>query len=159
VLLAVEVFLIPGFGVTGIAGIALIISSILMAMVANFPGGGTFDLPADMLSDAVLEFTLALVVLSLGVWAAGGLLPKTAAFRRLTLQAVVDGHTPAPAPVALHPGLRGVTLSPCRPGGVGRFAGERVDIVSTGDLLASGVEVELVARRANTWEVRPLPKT
>lgn len=158
VLLAVEVFLLPGFGVAGFTGIVLIIASILMAMVARFPGGDAFDLPADMLTGAVLEFTQALVVLVLGAWAVGGLLPKTSAFRRLMLQAVVDGHTPPPASETLHPGLQGVALSPCRPGGVGRFAGERLDIVSTGDFLESGTAIELVARRANTWEVRPLPK-
>lgn len=157
VLLAVEVFLIPGFGVTGVAGIVLIITSILMAMVESLPGGGVFEVPAEMLTRAVMDFTMALVVLSLGAWAAGGLLPKTPAFRRLTLQAVVDGKTSPPAPASLHPGVEGVTLSPCRPGGVGRFAGQRVDIVSTGEFLEAGAPVALVARRANTWEVRPAP--
>lgn len=158
-LLAIEVFLIPGFGLTGVAGLALMAVAILAAMIPRLPGPATFELPAGMLSAAVLDFTLALLVLVGGIWAIGGLLPKTKAFRRLTLQAVVDGHTVAPTVEGLRPGLQGVTLSPCRPGGVGRFADTRIDIVSAGAFLESGVPVELVERHANTWEVRPVQKS
>ncbi len=156
VLLAVELFLIPGFGLTGIAGLFLMAAGLIAAMVPRLPGPDAFALPAGMLSEAVLQFTLSLVVLSAGAWLLGGLLPKTPAFRRLTLQAVVDGHAAAAPAEVLRPGLCGVTLSPCRPGGVGRFAGQRLDVVSDGEFLDAGTPVELVARRtARTWEVRP----
>ncbi len=158
VLLAVEVFLIPGFGITGIAGLVLMAAGVIAAMVPRLPGPGPFTFPPDMLSAAILNFTLSLVVFSAGIWALGGLLPKVPAFRRLTLQAVVDGHSAAAPSAVLQPGVQGLTISPCRPGGVGRFANERVDVVSTGEFLESGSPVELVARRATVWEVRPLPK-
>ena len=161
-LLLIEIFVIPGFGMTGITGIVLIITSFVLSMVEVLPGGGMFEFPAGMLAGALLKMTLSLVVLTLGAWFVGGLLPRTRSFQVLTLQTVVEGSVQPQAAAAaatadsLQPGLAGKTLSPCRPGGIGLFAGQRLDIVSTGEFLAAGIAVELVAKQTNNWKVRAL---
>jgi membrane-bound serine protease (ClpP class) len=62
-LLAVEIFVIPGFGVAGISGIILILTSLTLSMVDSFPQGGNIPSPrADDLLKALLTVFLSLIV-------------------------------------------------------------------------------------------------
>jgi membrane-bound serine protease (ClpP class) len=64
-LVLVEIFAIPGFGVTGVSGIVLIITGLTLSMVGNI-GPGTFDYDFSMLSRSffivIISFFLALIV-------------------------------------------------------------------------------------------------
>ena len=65
VLVMIEIFAIPGFGVTGVSGIVLIITGLTLSMVGNI-GPGTFDYDFSLLTRSffvvIISFFLALIV-------------------------------------------------------------------------------------------------
>lgn len=65
VLVLVEIFAIPGFGVTGVSGVILIVAGLTLSMVGNI-GPGTFDIDLSLLTRSffivIISFFLALVI-------------------------------------------------------------------------------------------------
>ncbi len=62
ILLAVEIFVIPGFGVAGIAGALIVLTSLTLSLVDSFPDGGTFPAPkTDDLLKALLTVFLSII--------------------------------------------------------------------------------------------------
>lgn len=132
ILLALEAFVIPGFGVTGIAGVLVIIYTAIRAWSDLNPAWGV-----------TLGFLALIASLSLVVW-----VPKSRVGRRLTLHAEMDGvsgygEDAKRAGVAV--GQRGVTSTPLRPSGFALFGDSRVEVRSDGDWLGGDVEIEVVA--------------
>ncbi len=150
-LLLVEIFLIPGFGFAGLFGIALVLVSLVGAMVRFFPGGG-FGLPAwSTLQGPVFNTAVALVGAGAGALLLGRFLPRSRLFGRLTLSAdtaAADGYVAAPDSSPLV-GKSGVALTPLRPAGAARFDGDRLDVVTSGEFLDAGVPVRIIEARGS----------
>ena len=85
-LLAIEIFVLPGFGIAGISGIMLIIITLAFAMIDN---GLVFDSRGFNFTPMVKPFAIVLVstvsMLFISIWAAGKLYP-TKAFSYITLK-------------------------------------------------------------------------
>ncbi len=142
-LVALEVFVFPGFGVAGVLGIA--------ALVA----GLGFTLVGEGASWAALGGAVGRVALSLLIAAGAGLallrvFPRLPFGRRLVLATEL----PAAPEDRRWLGARGVTRSPLRPAGIAEIDGERVDVVSEGDLIDAGEPVEVVRVEGNRVVVR-----
>ena len=132
ILLALEAFVIPGFGVTGISGVLIIIYTAVRAWTDLNPAWGL-----------TLGFVALVASLSLVFW-----VPKSRVGRRLTLNAEIDGlsgygEDAKRAGIAV--GQRGVTSTPLRPSGFALFGDSRVEVRSDGDWLDSDIEIEVVA--------------
>lgn len=144
VLIAVELFLIPGFGLFGVAGLAL-----LAWGVARIFQGDTLTM---------LGYTTILggLLLGLAFW----LLPNSRLARPLTLSARL-GYSPGDAPPEPPQtprdllGETGVALTDLRPAGTAHIALRRVDVVSEGGYVASGSDVTVVRVEGNRVTVRP----
>lgn len=54
-----------------------------------------------------------------------------------------EGFTPAESKILLQ-GLEGIALTPLRPSGTVEIAGERVDVVTSGEFISSGKQVKVV---------------
>ena len=80
ILLALEIFVVPGFGITGISGIILIFISLFLALT---PSGPFFNY--DNISIAIIQLTGAIVGALILVFLLAKFLPKTNAFNRLIL--------------------------------------------------------------------------
>jgi membrane-bound serine protease (ClpP class) len=146
VLLALEIFVIPGFGAAGIAGIALIAAALLLAMVERWPGHAWPDWPQWQAAFTRLGLGLggALVV---GAWLVRWL-PKTSVFQRLELSTTLktaDGYTATPPPAKLSPGAAGVAQTVLRPAGKGRFGDQLVDVVTQGEFIGKDERIKVVA--------------
>jgi membrane-bound serine protease (ClpP class) len=164
-LLAVEAFVIPGFGVAGVLGIAAFAGGLFISLI-----GGEIVTSADLVRAAT---TVGLTLMGLigGGIGLAWLLVRTRKMGGLVLQArlgVSDGKTrpdelkdQRSAPVAVDGvadlrdwgqpvdsgsmlGARGVATSDLRPGGIARFAGERVDVITRGELLPAGTPLEII---------------
>ncbi|MGD9612182.1 MAG: nodulation protein NfeD [Kiritimatiellia bacterium] len=158
-LILVEIFLIPGFGFAGIFGIALVVVSLVGAMVRIAPGGG-FGWPgwAD-LQLPIFKTGVALVGAGAGALLLGRFLPRSRLFGRLALgaaTAAADGYTAAPDSAALV-GKTGVALTALHPAGSARFAGERLDVVTAGEYLDAGTPVRIVEAHGNRLVVAAHP--
>ena len=137
-LIALEVFVIPGFGVAGILGITLMLGSVFFVF------------------DKAYEFRTAVMWLSISVILSAGLvivaavlLPETQLFRRLALSTVMDTemgyHSSSSEDFQAYLGQSGTALTPLRPSGTARIANNRVDVVTVGDFIARDSNVKVVS--------------
>lgn len=150
ILLALELLVIPGFGVAGVLGIVAILASLVLSLVG--PGDtATFILvAAGRVVFALLFALLASLVLL-------RFLPHLPFGRRLILDrglAAVQGYVSAPASDAQWLGKRGRASSPLRPAGIAEFDGRRVDVVSEGELIDAGQFIEVTRVDGNRIVVR-----
>ncbi len=152
-LLIVEVFVTPGFGVFGIAGIVLALVALLIALVPN----AGLDFPSDgEIARATTTLAAALVLLGLLVVSLGRVLPRSERLNRLVLAPELlasEGYTSADTSADLV-GLTGTALTTLRPSGTIDIGGRRVDVVSEGPFVASGATVEVVRSRGAVVVVR-----
>ena len=152
-LILVEVFVTPGFGVFGIAGLVATIGALLIALVPNI--GLTFPTDGEI-ARATTTLAAALVLVVLLAVSLGRLLPKSERLNRLVLAptlASVDGYTSADTAATLV-GQRGRALTGLRPSGTVEVGGVRVDVVSEGPFVAPGTDVEVVSAAGSRVVVR-----
>jgi membrane-bound serine protease (ClpP class) len=161
VFLLVELFVIPGFGIAGIAGVLLIITSVLMAS-QNFS-------PTDGLSTSALTQSVFILAGS-GVAAVAAAIAITSYFgtipvlNRLALkppvlaQASAQSDSSKQAEQARHDvvaiGDHGIADSPLRPAGRALFGDQYVDVVTDGSFVDPGRPVRVVKISGNRVMVR-----
>ena len=158
-LILVEIFLIPGFGFAGIFGIALVLVSLVGAMVRFAPGGESGWLVWTDLQWPIFKTGVALVGTGAGALLLGRFLPRSRLFGRLALSSATSaaaGYTAAPDASALV-GQTGTALTALHPAGSARFAGERRDVVTGGEFLEAGTPVRIVEAHGNRLVVAKLP--
>ena len=152
-LLVVEVFVTPGFGVFGIAGIVLALVALLIALVPN----AGLDFPSDgEIARATTTLAAALVLLGLLAVSLGRMLPRSERLNRLVLAPELSasaGYTSADTAGDLV-GQTGTALTTLRPSGTADVAGRRVDVVSEGPMVPAGATVEVVRSRGAVVVVR-----
>ena len=155
-LIAAEIFLIPGFGVAGIAGILCCVVSLLAILIANPPTGipwpdtkGAWTL----FTTGIVWLTGAVVVATIAAALLLKHLPKIPLAGRMILPEVA--HIEAP-PVAesspmrrIHPGDMGTVEGPCRPVGKVRFGDDLVDAVAEGTMIDRGEKVRALRYEGN----------
>jgi membrane-bound serine protease (ClpP class) len=148
----VEVFLLPGFGVAGILGALLIGAAIVLAMLGNFPTGGDVVQALAVLGASIV-ITLAIAY----AWLRH--LPNSRRFPGLIHQdsaQAAEGYVSAlPRPDLV--GHFGVAVTDLRPSGVASVDGEKLDVVTDGDYIASGARVEIVRAEGYRHVVRLAP--
>jgi membrane-bound serine protease (ClpP class) len=157
-LLAMELFVIPGFGVSGIFGIAFLVAGMVLSFQdfvipqPQFPWQrelfirNLFMVLGSFLGSLVLIllfFRYGFVHLSRIV--SGPYLSATMA------QATIAPET-GEAPVAI--GDTGVTLKPLRPAGSARFGDVAVDVITDGEFCDAGEEVVVIKIQGNSVVVK-----
>lgn len=152
-LLAVEIFVLPGFGVFGIAGLVATVAALFFGLI---PNAGVVMPGAHEVSTALATLAASLVLLVLLGISLGRLLPQSRSFSRLVLEpglSAAEGYTSADTDESLL-GAVGTTLTPLRPSGTMLVGDRRVDVVSDGPMLAAGTAVEVVHVRGARVVVR-----
>jgi len=156
-LLVLEIFVIPGFGIAGIAGLLLVFGSLIAALIGNV--GLSFP-PVQALTSAVGTLAVTMVMLVATIIAAGRFLPQSERFKHLVLAPSLtsaSGYTAAASMEALI-GQMGTALTPLRPAGAADIEGERVDVVTGGEFIPTGTTVRVVKVRGSRVEVRATEK-
>ncbi|TVR03335.1 MAG: nodulation protein NfeD [Spirochaetaceae bacterium] len=156
VLLLLEVLVIPGFGVAGISGIVLVISSLVLSQQ-------DFIIPDFDWQWAMLQRNVLMVLAStVGAFVAFGVaayaLKRSIAFTRLSLQTTADaslGYTVQGADVStLYLGKGGIAVTTLRPSGTAEIDGELVTVEADGEFLDRGTAVEVIRIDGNRIVVR-----
>ncbi|HEU4644917.1 MAG TPA: NfeD family protein [Burkholderiales bacterium] len=156
VLLALELFVIPGFGVAGVLGILALAAALVLSML------GTGDTPQFiMLTAARIVFALLFaLVASLLLLRYLPRLPFGRQFILHTGLEAAQGYASAPEGDRRWLGKRGRASSPLHPAGIVEIEGERVDVVSDGELIDAGELIEVIRVDGNRIVVRrTTPKT
>lgn len=151
-LAALELFLLPGFGVAGIAGGICI----FVGLVGTFVGGRPFDDGVrDGLVHGLLATSIGFIGGGVGIWLLLRNIPRLSFARRIVLADAVgvsmedsSGRPqPAPAPAigTIFPkGTEGVVVSPLRTSGRVRFGDRLIDAQSVGSYIDRGTRVRVV---------------
>jgi membrane-bound serine protease (ClpP class) len=155
ILLVVEFFVIPGFGVFGVAGIVLTLGGLVLGMLPN--EALDFEwVPSSQLFSALLTVILAaLAAVGLVFW----LTPKVnewGAFKHLTLATTQDrsqGYTASVYSESLV-GKIGTVHSRLRPSGKVELDGEIFDAYSRGDFLEKGQAIEVISTEGTSLRVK-----
>lgn len=152
-LILVEIFVTPGFGVFGIAGLVATLGALVVALIPNIG----FSFPTDgEIARATTTLAAALVLTVLLAISLGRYLPRSKRLSGLVLVpdlASAAGYTSADT-VADLVGQHGRALTTLRPAGTAEVAGVRVDVVSEGPFVAAGSAIEVVSARGSRVVVR-----
>ena len=142
-LLMVEIFLIPGFGITGIAGILLILASLYLSLVKHpFP---RTPVEWHLLREVFYSLSLSGAVLILGFLVFLKYLPRTPLFSHLALFTSLGKEKFSSFPDYSHlAGKRGKAISPIRPVGKAEIEEKIFDVISEGEFIEQGEIVEVV---------------
>jgi membrane-bound serine protease (ClpP class) len=155
-LLAAEVFVIPGFGVAGILGIASFGAGFLM-----LAGGATIGDPGALDAGSAVDFGLQFVFTVLAgmalLFTLSRFLPRVGPARRMILAAPSARPQPTEIPSSTSPLLhrRGLAVSDLRPAGTAEIDGLLTDVTSEGGYVPAGAEVVVVGVEGNLVSVRP----
>jgi membrane-bound serine protease (ClpP class) len=152
-LLALEVFVIPGVTVAGVAGIVALVGGLGMTLVG---AGAT---PSVILT-ALGRVAISILVAMAGAFALFGALPRLPFGRRLVLDSGMAadlGYVSAPESDRQWRGRTGVALSPLRPAGIAEIDGTRLDVVSDGGFIDARTSIEVTRVDGNRIVVRPSP--
>lgn len=153
--LAVELFVLPGFGVAGVSGILLVIVSLLMASQHhNLPTTGR-DLRMLATSLIVLasSFTVALIA-GIAMTKYFGTIPVLGLLALKPPEPATDAEKEAAAESRPKVGDVGVAYSPLRPAGMVRFGDEYVDVITEGGFIEKGTQVKIIKITGNRAVVR-----
>ncbi len=164
--LAMEVFVIPGFGVFGVSGALLLFASLVMA--SQTFGNGILQPNHDLTDATWTMVTLSTSIIAVIVMAVAlsKFLPRIPVLNRMILTPPGMETVQSPSDVQLRPDLadtgslaslvgeRGETLTVLRPAGKARVAGRLLDVVSDGPYIPLGKPVEVVLITGNRIVVR-----
>jgi membrane-bound serine protease (ClpP class) len=142
VLLTLEIFLIPGFGIFGILGIVCIVTGLAMSLILN----DFFDLSVSGSEKITQSFLIVLVSLIISIGLSvffGGSLLKSKAFKRISLndeQNSEKGYQIYKPEKSLISKI-GKSITDLRPSGKVEIDGERFDAISIDGFIENGIEI------------------
>jgi membrane-bound ClpP family serine protease len=149
VLILIEVFVLPGFGVAGVFGIMLLLASLGLVTVEEIPSNSTQWLK---FGGRVARYVFALIAAGFAAFYLARFLPRTPLGRQLSLQAPDENEAeeaganllPGAALAASLLGAIGVAATVLRPSGTVRFGEQFIDVVTEGGFINVGTRVQVV---------------
>jgi membrane-bound serine protease (ClpP class) len=149
--LAIEVFVLPGFGAAGVLGIVSLFAAMMLAMIGTSPSAADVA-QAFMVLGASLAITISVAY----TWIRH--LPNSGRFAGLFLR---GGATQAEGYIAAARrgdlvGQDGVAVTDLRPAGTAQIGVERVDVVTEGEYVPQGRPVRVVRSEGYRHVVRGL---
>jgi membrane-bound serine protease (ClpP class) len=139
-LFALELFVIPGFGIVGILGLLALLGALVMSTLGAGSHSG-FVLWAVVRMGFSVALAIVLTALFLKF------LPKLPIGRKLILSTALDtsdGFSSAPPSDYQWLGRTGHAHSTLRPAGIADFQGHRVDVVSDGEFIDAGSPIRVL---------------
>ena len=158
ILIAIELFVVPGFGVAGLAGITLTITALALAMVGNVG----FDFRPVEMNVLVRSFLISIIASTVSV--AGSILLavklfQTNAFASLVLNAVQnksEGYTSASSEDAALIGSEGLAYTDMMPSGKVEINDRLYDAASEAGFIEKGQRIKVTDYTGSNLKVRLL---
>ena len=151
-LLGLEIFVIPGFGIAGVLGIVAIVASLVMSLTA-LPFSISWQTGEVM--SAFSRVALSMLVTVILLIAAIAVLPKQRFFRsRFVLDAAIRSTTGGGVEgevikEVVSIGAGGVAMSDLRPSGIAVFKERRIDVVTEGGYIEHGSNIKVLRVEGN----------
>jgi membrane-bound ClpP family serine protease len=147
ILILLEVFVLPGFGVAGIIGIILMLGSLALVTVDKIPETGGDWLK---LGGQAAKLMVLLIGGLIGAFVIARYLPRVPIANRMVLAPTAEREAadptvlPGAAQAAGLLGAIGVATTVLRPAGTVQFGDAFVDVVSDGGFIAPGTRVQVI---------------
>ncbi|MCZ6698507.1 MAG: hypothetical protein O7D94_06190 [Planctomycetota bacterium] len=170
VLLAIELFVIPGFGIAGILGIMLIFVGFIATFVPAEPGPvwiPQFHQATTLGLMTGLKVTFGGLGLGIvGMWILNRYLPRIPGVRGLILspasETAIGGQSGGAFTMIESPpvsvGDAGKAVTTLRPAGKARINGRRVDVIAQGTVIEGEAEIEVIEVSGGRVVVREITK-
>jgi len=145
ILLGIEVFVLPGFGVAGIAGIAFVITSLTLALLQNV----VFDFSFVDIDQVALALARVVIVFFVGIGLMllfGRTVLDSTFFQKMVVQGVQDssqGYSVAEEKTSSLIGATGVAVTDLRPAGKVEIQDVRYDASTEGEFIEKGATVKV----------------
>ena len=162
ILLLVEVLVLPGFGVAGIAGGLCVLIGLLGMVMPKDPG--PFPFPRTEIAWETFWGYVVWLIFGFFGFVVGALilakyLPRIPKLGRLVLAEPTPATSMAVAgPPDIAPGIdvgaTGIAIGPLHPAGQVRIDNATVDVVTEGQLIDRGAQVQVIRREGNRIVVR-----
>ncbi len=141
-LVAVEVYLVPGFNLIGIVGFLIIVFGIGYAFTESGFMGGTLTMLGALLFGGGMFYLM---------WQSGAWERCVLATNLRADEATVQRES---EDRSRYLGKTGTAMTPLRPTGVAEIEGDRIEVVTEGDFIAAGSSVRVVAMDRRRYFVR-----
>lgn len=155
VLIGLEVFVIPGFGVAGIAGISLTIGSLMLVMINNDMFDFSFVDGSEIFVAALT--TVTALILSIAVMVVGGVrLTQSKVFQRIALvdeQKKEEGYTSRFSQVSLMD-KEGLAYTKLRPSGKVLIDDELYDAFTRGNFIEKDDKIIVISEEGTSLKVK-----
>lgn len=162
ILLAVEIFALPGFGVAGISGIILMVMGLTMAMVDNLVfEGGDITLAINTVLRALMIVVVSILIGVIASLYFGRKLISAPVLKNIALhetQQTKDGFTSADASQQLLIGQTGYAYTVLRPSGKISVNNEVYDAKSEFGFIEKGSEIKVERYETGQLYVSPIKK-
>jgi membrane-bound serine protease (ClpP class) len=151
-LLILEVVVIPGFGVAGIGGIALILWGLYELLLPDTPIGPEVE------AMALWGFIIGIIGALIGLVLLFKMMTKTTFWQKLTSPGVEGAEAGYSTSVGWENlvGMDGETQSDLRPSGWVNVDGQRIFVVSEGNFIEKNCKVKILSVDGNRVVVRKL---
>ena len=151
VLLGIEAFVVPGFGIFGVAGVVAILTGLYMSLLGNIPTMPDFTRAAWVLTSSTL-------LLIGSAWALIRTLPSSSRLAEsgiflLAKTTSAIGYESAEVRSDLV-GKHGTAITDLRPAGTALVGDERIDVVSESEWISAGTPVKILSAEGYRHIVR-----
>jgi membrane-bound serine protease (ClpP class) len=148
ILLALEVFVIPGFGVAGVLGILFIVLGLALSLIKSVPSNFPVNLPESNAFVSALFIVLASMVLSVGLsfWLFGRFI-KSSMFSKVSVQSVISndqGFVGVDMTAKNLVGKEGTAFTVLRPSGKVEIEGDVYDATAESGFIEQGEKIVVV---------------
>ena len=147
ILLVVEIFVIPGFGVFGIIGIVLIVASLVLAMIFNINFNFSFA-PSSIIFQKIMLVMVSLTIgFGLSIWLGRKLILANTRFGTIALKTELskkDGFLSQGSGFFHLVGKEGIAQTILRPSGKIEIEGNQYDAVANYGIIEKGTPIKVL---------------
>ncbi len=138
ILLLLEIFVIPGFGIFGVLGIIAMIAGLFLGLLGDFSFTDSNDI-----SNALIQLASSFVMTGVLIYILSKFLPKTKMWNNLILNANISSTSGYTSNLDLSSmiGAVGVALTDLRPAGTAFINNKRIDVVTDGEYIRNGTQI------------------
>ena len=148
ILLALEIFVIPGFGVAGVLGILFIVIGLTLSLIKSVPTNFPVNLPEGNSFVTALGIVLASTVLSIGLsfWLFGRFM-RSSMFSKVSVQSIIskeEGFIGVDMSAKSLIGKEGTAFTVLRPSGKVEIEGNVYDATAESGFIEQGEKIVVV---------------
>ncbi len=151
-LLGIEVFVLPGFGVAGITGLVVVVAGLVLSFQGfvipdpSFPWEGQL-----LIRNLGLVMGASMGALVISLFMVRFVLPKVSTlvkgpYLSVTLE---DSHADSEQALGINPGDVGLALTPFRPSGKIKIGHKKIDAITQGDFIEPGTSIRVLLVEQN----------